>query len=316
MRIFLAGGSGVVGRRLLPQLRASGHDVVAITRQPDRAEKLSVMGAQAVVCDVFDGDRLRDVVAGARPEVVIQHLTDLPADLNPRNLTSAYARNDRVRGEGSANLVAAAESAGAHRYIAQNVSFWYAPEGPAVVDERARLATDAPEPFGSTVRLHAEMERRIVENPRFTGLVLRFGFWYGPGTSFAADGYTAQQVRRRRYPIVGKGGGIFSFVHVDDVVSATIASLDRGSAGVYNIADDEPSPMHEWLPVYADALGAPRPRRVPTWLARLIAGPFLVGQATKMRGTSNAKAKRELGWQPRYPSWREGFPRDLGKSVG
>ncbi len=248
----------------------------------------------------------------AHPEVVVQHLTDLPLDLNPRNLKQAYARNDRVRGKGSANLVAAAQAAGARRYVAQNVSFLYAPEGPVVVDEQARLATDAPEPFGSTVRLHVEMERRIVENTSFAGLVLRFGFWYGPGTSFASDGYTAREVRRRRYPVVGNGGGMFSFVHIDDVVTATIASLDRGAPGVYNVVDDDPAPMREWLPGYAEALGAPRPLRVPVWLARLAAGTLVVGQATRMRGASNAKAKRELGWEPTYPTWREGFRTALG----
>lgn len=146
------------------------------------------------------------------------------------------------------------------------------------------------EPFGSTVRLHVEMERRIVENPNFAGLVLPFGFWYGPGTSFSGDGYTAREVRRRRYPIVGDGAGVFSFVHVDDVVSATMASLNRGDPDVYNVCDDEPARMRDWLPVYADALGAPRPRRVPAWLARIVAGKFLVAQATQMRGASNLKA--------------------------
>jgi hypothetical protein len=163
----------------------------------------------------------------------------------------------------------AAEAACPRRYVAQTVCFLYAPEGPPVVDEDAPLAIRAPEPFGSTVRLHAEMERRIVENPSVAGLVLRFGFWYGPGTSFVRDGYTAREVCRRRYPIVGNGAGVFSFVHIDDVVAATIASLDRRAPGRYSICDDEPAPMREWLPVYAEALGAPPPRRVPAWLARL-----------------------------------------------
>jgi len=307
VRIFLAGASGVVGRRLVPRLTQQGHEVSAITRRADRVEALRAMGADPVVCDVFDASRLRDVVVAARPDVVIQHLTDLPADLNPKNMRQAYADNDRVRGQGSANLVAAAEAAGAWRYVAQNVCFLYAPQGPPVMDEDAPLATGAPEPFGRTVRVHMEMERRIVENPNLTGLVLRFGLWYGPGTTFARDGYTAAQVRRRRYPVVGNGAGMFSFVHIDDVVAATIASLDRGAAGAYNVCDDEPAPMREWLPAYAAALGARPPRRVPAWLARLVAGRFVVAQATQLRGASNAKAKRELGWQPQYATWREGF---------
>lgn len=314
MRIFLAGATGVAGRRLVPQLRSAGHQVSAITRRPERVDALRAMGAQPLVCDVFDADRLRELVTDARPDVVIQHLTDLPAKFNPRKIKAAYARNDRVRGVGSANLVAAAEAAGVQRFVAQNVSFMYAPAGPAIVDEQAPLATSAPDPFGATVRLHEEMERRIVDNATFAGLVLRFGFWYGPGTSFARDGSTAREVLRRRYPVVGDGAGVFSFIHVDDVISATIASLDRGVAGLYNVCDDDPAPLKEWLPVYATALGAPPPRRVPAWLARLLVGGMLVTQATQMRGASNAKFKRELDWKPRYSSWREGFLADLGQS--
>jgi nucleoside-diphosphate-sugar epimerase len=312
MRIFLAGATGVVGRPLVPRLVADGHHVSALTRRPQRVDALEALGAEPVVCDVFDAERLRQVVAAERPDVVVQHLTDLPLDLSPRNVKKAYARNDRVRGEGSTNLVAAAEAAGASRYVAQNVCFMYARVGPTVVAEDHPLATNAPEPFGSSVRLHAEMERRIVESSRFEGLVLRFGFWYGPGTTFAPDGYTANRVRRRRYPIVGGGAGVQSFIHMDDVVEATVAALTTGSAGVYNVCDDEPAPMHEWLPLYAEAIGAPPPRHVPTWLARILAGPFIVGQATQMRGASNEKAKRELQWKPKYASWREGFRTALG----
>lgn len=312
MRIFLAGASGVVGRPLVPKLVANGHHVSAMTRKPENTDAIEAAGAEPVVCDVFDVERLRQVVIAARPDVVIQHLTDLPQDLNPRNLKKGYARNDRVRGEGSANLVAAAAAAGARRYIAQNVCFLYAPTGPAVVDEDHPLAVGAPEPYGSSIRLHVEMERRIIENRAFDGLVLRFGFWYGPGTTFASDGFTARQVRRRRYPIVGNGGGVQSFIHMDDVVEATIAALAKGSPGAYNVTDDDPAPMREWLPAYCATLQAPSPRRVPVWLARLVAGPFIVGQATRMRGATNEKVKRELDWKPRYSSWREGFRTALG----
>ena len=312
MRIFLAGGTGVVGRPLVPRLVEDGHHVIAITRKPDKLSQLEAQGAEAVLCDVLDAGRLRDVVRAASPDVVVQHLTDLPPDLNPRNLKKGYERNDRVRGEGSRNLVAAAEAAGARRYIAQNVCFLYAPVGPAVVDEQAPLWTDAPEPFGATIRLHVEMERRIVENPNFEGLVLRYGFWYGPGTTFAPDGYTAREVRRRRYPVVGPGTGMQSFIHMDDVVGTTVLALERGEPGLYNVVDDDPAPMHEWLPAYAAALGAPEPRRVPAWLARLVAGPFITGQSLHMRGASNEKAKRAFDWKPKYASWREGFRVALG----
>ncbi|MFN2589255.1 MAG: NAD-dependent epimerase/dehydratase family protein [Actinomycetota bacterium] len=311
----MAGASGVIGRRLVPRLVELGHEVVGLTRHPSRVAALEAMGATSAVGDVLDADRVREAVVAARPDIVVQHLTDLPQDLNPRNLKQAYERNDRVRGMGSAHLVAAAEAAGARRFVAQNVSFLYAPAGPPVVDEDAPLYTDAPEPFGRTVRLHVEMERRIIENERMEGLGLRFGFWYGPGTSFAADGYTAGEVRRRRYPIIGDGGGVFSFVHIDDVADATIAALERGRPGAYNVVDDEPAPVREWLPYYADVLGAKRPLRVPRWVARLAVGAFAAAQATTMRGASNVRAKGELGWTPRYPSWRDGFVHDLRRSA-
>ena len=312
MRIFLAGGTGVVGRPLVPRLVADGHHVTAITRRPDRVSQLEAQGAEAVVCDILDTARLPDVVKAAAPDVVLQHLTDLPPDLNPRNLKKAYEANDRVRGEGSRNLLAASESAGARRYIAQNVCFFYAPVGPPIVDEDAPLWTDAPEPFGSSVRLHVEMERRIVENVNLEGLVLRYGFWYGPGTSLAPDGYTAREVRRRRYPVVGAGTGTQSFIHMDDVVETTVLALERGAPGVYNVVDDDPAPMHQWLPAFAAALGAPEPRRVPAWLARLVVGPFITAQSLHMRGASNEKVKRAFEWKPRYASWREGFRVALG----
>ena len=312
MKIFLAGGTGVIGPALVRRLIEEGHEVTAITRKPDRATRLEELGAEPVVGDVLDADALIRVVERARPEVVIQHLTDLPPDLNPRNIKKGYQRNDRVRGEGSRNLVAAAKGAGAQRYVAQNVCFWYAPVGPWVVDESAPLVSPTVEPFASSARIHREMETRIVDATEFEGLVLRFGFWYGPGTTFAPDGYIAKQVRRRLYPIVGDGQGHQSFLHVDDVVEATIASLTNGAPGVYNVCDDDPAPMREWLPVYAGALGAKRPLHVPVWLARLVAGSYVAAQATTMRGASNEKAKRDLQWKPQYASWREGFRVALG----
>jgi nucleoside-diphosphate-sugar epimerase len=174
------------------------------------------------------------------------------------------------------------------------------------------LFTDAPPPFDRSIRIQGEMDRRVVGAEGLEGIVLRFGQWYGPGTTYASDGYMANEVRRRRFPIVGPGTGVFSFVHIDDVVEATIAALERGSAGIYNVCDDEPAPLREWLPVYAEALGTKPPRRVPRWLARLAAGKFATLMTTELRGASNAKAKRELGWTPRHPSWRQGFREALG----
>ncbi|MBI4259172.1 MAG: NAD(P)-dependent oxidoreductase [Actinobacteria bacterium] len=312
MRIFLSGASGVIGRRLVPMLVERGHSVTGMTRTREKADTLRDMGAAPVVCDVLDAAATGDAVAAARPEAVIQHLTDLPPDLNPRNLKRAYAANDRVRSEGSANLVAAAKAAGIRRYLAQNVCFAYRPEGGVLKDEEAPIFTDAPPPFDRTARIYLDMERRVAGNGAFEGLVLRFGFWYGPGTSYARDGYLANEVRRRRFPIIGDGTGVFSFVHIDDVALATIAALEGGSPGIYNVCDDDPAPVHEWLPVYAEILGAKSPYRVPRWLGRLLGGSFAALMMTELRGASNHKAKHKLGWEPRYPTWRDGFREALG----
>lgn len=228
MRILLAGASGVVGRPLLPRLVGEGHEVTGLTRRPERAKTIRASGADAVVCDVLDREQIRTVAVASRPEIVIQHLTDLPPNLNPRNMKRAYDANDRLRSAGSANLLAAAVAAGSRRYIAQNVCFAYAPIGGTVKDESAPLFTDAPPPFDRSARVYQEMETRITEAPGLESLVLRFGFWYGPGTSYDTDGYLAREVRRRRFPIIGGGGGIFSFVHIDDVVEATMRALEHG----------------------------------------------------------------------------------------
>jgi 2-alkyl-3-oxoalkanoate reductase len=312
MRILLAGASGVVGRLLTPRLVRDGHEVVGMTRTPAKAEAIREWGAEPAVCDVLDRERTHEVVTKARPEVVIQHLTDLPLDLNPRNLKKAYEANDRLRLDGVPNLVAAAEATGARRYIAQNVCFTYAPVGDRIKDEDAPLMTNAPPPFDRSARAYVSMEERILGAKGMDGLVLRFGFWYGPGTTYAHDGYTAGEVRKRRFPIVGKGTGVFPFIHIDDVVEATILAMERGAPGAYNVTDDDPAEMREWLPAYAEALGAKPPRRVPKWLARLAAGRFTTLMATELRGASNAKAKRELGFEPRWPSWRQGFREALG----
>jgi len=293
-------------------LLEAGHEVAGMTRSPGKADALRAAGAEPVVCDALDADAVRPAVAEARPDVVVNHLTDLPQELNPRKLKRAYAANDRIREEGGANLADAARAAGARRIVAQSVAFLYAPQGGPARSEEDPVNADAPPPFDKSVAATVAMERATTETEGLEGLVLRFGFWYGPGTSFAADGYTAREVRRRRYPIVGQGTGVFSFAHVDDVASATMAALDRGEPGIYNVTDDEPAPMREWLPVYAQALDAKPPRRVPRWVARMFVGPFIAFMATELRGASNAKAKRELGWTPRYPSWRQGFREALG----
>jgi len=280
-----------------------------MTRREGRAAELREAGAEAVVCDVFDAGALNEAVTAASPEAVVHALTALPPSFKPRS--DYLAATNRVRTEGTRNLLAAAGAAGARRLIAESVAFFYEPEGDWVKDEEARLFVDPPGRFAAGRDALVELERRVTGADGLEGVVLRFGWFYGPGTYYAADGSMAEETRKRRNPIVGAGTGRFSFVHVEDAAAAVVAALDHGSPGVYNVVDDEPAPLREWLPVYAEALGAKPPRRVPVWLARLAAGPDLAAAAISMRGASNAKATRELGWQPAHPSWRDGFRASL-----
>lgn len=305
MKVFVAGASGAIGRPLVRQLVAAGHEVTGTTRRPERAEEIAAAGGKPVVCDVFDRDALEMAVAEATPAVVVNQLTSLPQDFNPRKMD--YAPTNRARQEGGGNLMRAALEAGARRYVAQSIAFIYAPEGDWVKDEEARPFQDAPPPFDEGARAMLAHEREVLGTEGIEGIVLRYGQFYGRGTYYAPDGSIAGQVAKRMFPVVGPGTGMASFVHVEDAASATVAALDRGAPGIYNIADDEPAPVKEWLPFYAEALGAKPPRRVPVWLARLVGGRMAVEFAVDLRGASNAKAKRELDWQLRYPSWRQGF---------
>jgi nucleoside-diphosphate-sugar epimerase len=306
LNVFVAGASGVIGRPVVRQLVAAGHEVRGTTRSEDRAKDVEADGALPVVCDALDPEALRVAVAEAAPEVVVHELTALPRELDPRK-KGIYEATSRLRREGTANLVAAARAAGARRIVAQSIAFLYEPSGDWVKDEDASPMTGAPGEFGDAIDATLDLERQVLGAERLDGLVLRYGFFYGPGSSYAPDGYQAGEVRRRRFPIVGKGTGTFSYIHVDDAAAATVSAVERGAPGVYNIVDDEPGALREWLPVYAEALGAKRPMRVPAWLAALVAGRATVSMATELRGASNAKAKRELGWKPAHASWREGF---------
>jgi 2-alkyl-3-oxoalkanoate reductase len=301
MRVFVAGASGVIGRRLVPMLVATGHEVTGTTRSPEKAASLEAAGATAAVVDALDAAALRAAVERAEPEVVVAQLTALPDRFDPRK-HHIYDATNRLRTEGTRTLLAAAPGA---RVVAQSVAFAYRPHRePLVLDEDAPLFTSAPPPFGAGTQAIAEMERMVLDAG---GLVLRYGWLYGPGTYYGEGGSTARDVAKWRYPVVGEGSGLFSFVHVDDAAAATVAAVERGAPGVYNVVDDEPGPMREWLPVYADAIGARRPLRVPMWLARLVAGKAAAAMSTTLPGASNARAKRELGWEPRWPSWRTGF---------
>ena len=309
MKVFVAGASGAIGRPLMRQLVEAGHEVTGTTRREERAEEIRAAGATAVVCDVFDLPALEAAVEAAAPQVVVNQLTSLPQDFNPRKID--YAPTNRVREEGGGNLMKAALAVGARRYVTQSIAFLYAPEGDWVKDEEARPFDDAPPPFDEGERAMIAHEREVLSTDGIEGLVLRYGQFYGPGTYYDRGGSIERQVSKRMVPIIGPGTGMASFIHVEDAASATVAALDHGAPGIYNVTDDDPAPGKDWLPVYAEALGAKAPRHVPTWLARLAGGRMAVQFGVHLRGASNAKAKRELGWQPRYASWRQGFAEAL-----
>jgi nucleoside-diphosphate-sugar epimerase len=308
--VFVAGASGAIGRTLVPKLVAAGHEVTGTTRSEERAEAIRAAGAHAAVVDVFDADRLREVAAAARPEVMVHELTSLPDRLDFRK-EGIYEPTNRVRIEGTRILLDAAREAGARRFVCQSIAFAYRPEGSRVKTEDEALMEDIPGNFGSGIRALHEMETMVMGAEKIETVVLRYGFFYGAGTYYGDEGTTTADVRRRRMPIVGRGSGVFSFIHVDDAADATVAAVERGAPGVYNVVDDEPAPMSEWLPVFARAAGARRPLRVPAWLARFIGGREVPTFALELRGASNEKAKRELGWHPAHPSWRTGFRESL-----
>ena len=310
MRVFLAGASGVIGRRLVPLLAAEGHDVTGMTRWPEKVDALRAMGAEAVVADALDAPSVRSAVARARPDAVIHQLTALPRRIDPRKMEREFALNDRLRSEGTEILVQAAQEAGARRIVAQSIAFAYAP-GPAgtVHVEDDPLYLNVRGPFRRSVLALRALESSVTGAG---GVVLRYGYFYGPGSALSSGGSMAEDLARRRMPIVGRGTGVWSFIHVDDAARATVAALERGAPGSYNVVDDEPAPVAQWLPGLAAALGAPKPMRVPAWIARMLAGAYGVEVMTGMQGASNARARRELGWAPEYPSWREGFRDAIG----
>jgi nucleoside-diphosphate-sugar epimerase len=310
MRVFVAGATGAIGRPLIPKLVAAGHEVTGMTRSEAKAEVIRRTGARAAVVDVFDAEGLRGAIDEAAPEVIVHELTSLPDRLDFRQ-EGIYEPTNRVRTEGTRNLIDAGGAAGTRRFVCQSIAFAYRPDGARVKTEEDALMDDAPGQFGSGIRALREMEAMVLSADGLEALVLRYGFFYGPGTYYADDGTTTADARRRRMPIVGKGTGIFSFIHVDDAADATVAAVERGAPGVYNVSDDEPAPMSEWLPVFAEAAGARRPLRVPIWLARFVGGREVPTFALELRGASNEKAKRELGWQPAHASWRTGFAEAL-----
>jgi nucleoside-diphosphate-sugar epimerase len=310
VRVFVAGASGAIGRPLISQLAAAGHETTGMTRRPERAGAIDAAGARGVVCDVFDLEALERVVAAARPEVVVHQLTALPQALDLRK-RDVYLATNRVRTEGTRNLVAASRAAGAGRIVAQSIAFVYRPTGGWVKSEEDPVLAEAPGHFGAATAAMLDAERQVTSAAGVDGLVLRYGFFYGPGTAYTTNGHFAEEARRRRLPVIGRGEGMASFIHVDDAAAATVAACERGAPGIYNVVDDDPARLRDWAPAFAAAVGAPRPFRIPAWIARLVAGRELVAMAGVTRGASNEKARRELGWAPRYPSWRQGFEQAL-----
>jgi nucleoside-diphosphate-sugar epimerase len=310
VRVFLAGATGVIGRPLLERLVADGHEVSGMTRSPQKADALRAAGAEPIVADGLDAQAVHDAVVKARPDAVIHELTAIPQRLDPRKIIRDFALTDRLRTEGTRNLLAGARAAGASRFIAQSIAFAYEP-GPAgtVHGEQDPLIADPPAQFERSAKAITELEHQTVAAD---GLVLRYGYFYGPGSSISTHGALADEVAKRRLPIVGGGAGVWSFTHVEDAAAATAQALTHGQSGTYNVVDDEPAPVREWVPALAQALGAKPPRRVPAWLARPLAGEYGVYTMTRAQGASNARAKAELGWSPRYASWREGFRTALG----
>lgn len=320
MKVFVAGATGVLGRELVPQLVARGHEVVGMTRTASKQDGLRALGARPVVADALDPDAVAGVVGEAEPEVIVHQLTALSGPMSMRDArhpdrSFAATMTNRLRTEATDHLLAAGRAVGARRFVAQSfAAFRFARTGGPVQTEADPLDPNPPAALRVALAGILHLEQAVTTIEWGEGLVLRYGGFYGPGTgiSLAPDAVMAGPIRKRRFPIVGGGGGVWSHVHIEDAAAATAIAVERGQPGVYNVVDDEPAPVREWLPVLASALDAKPPRRLPRWLARLAAGEMATVMMTDVRGASNEKAKRELGWQPRYASWRQGFAQGLG----
>ncbi len=314
MRVFVAGTTGVVGKILVPLLLESGHEVVALSRTSQKANELEALGAKVAVADALDKNGVTAAIRMAEPEVIIHQLTALAGvGGNFKKFDEDFALTNRFRTEVTDTMLAAARLVGARRFIAQSFCGWpFAREAGPVKNEEDPLDPSPPASFSKTLTAIRYLEEAVRRATDLAALALRYGIFYGPGTAIAKDGSIVKLIRKRRIPIVGDGAGIWSFVHIQDVARATVAAVSRGAPGIYNIVDDEPAAVSTWLPFLADAVDAKPPRRVPVWLGKLAIGDGGVSIMTKVRGGSNAKAKRELGWQPTYRSWRRGFLEGLG----
>jgi nucleoside-diphosphate-sugar epimerase len=301
MRVFVAGATGAIGRPLVARLLAGGHEVWGMSRTQAGADAVGRLGAHGVVADALDAGAVQRVVGEAAPEVVVQQLTAWPQKMSPKTMAEGMRQTDRLRDQGTANLLAAA---GGARLVAQSIPFFVKPGDGAVAAGDAPLLTDAPEPLGGVLRRLERMERSVVEAE---GTVLRYANLYGPGTWYDRSGAVTKMLKRRSYPQMGNGRGRWGWLHVDDAATATVAAIERPVPGIYTVADDHPAPVHDWLPEFAAAVGAPKPLRVPAWLAARLAGDAAVFLATEAVGASNARFKATFDWEPAFPDWREGF---------
>jgi 2-alkyl-3-oxoalkanoate reductase len=315
MKIFLAGATGALGKRLVPRLIDHGHTVVGTTRSQAKAAALWEVGAKPVVLDALDRDAVVAAVAEADPDAIVHQLTAL-AGADFRRFEKSFELTNRLRTDGIDHLLAAAQAAGVRRFVAQSFAGWpYARVGGPVKREDDPLD---PEPVGQTRTTHEairHLEGAVTGTEGIDGIALRYGGFYGPGTGLEPSGAQLAMIRKRRWPIVGAGRGVWSFVHIDDAAAATVVALERGKPGIYNIVDDDPAPVAEWLPYLAEVAGAKPPMRVPAWLGRIVAGEHTVALMDEARGASNEKARSELGWQPSHPSWRQGFREVLAEAA-
>jgi nucleoside-diphosphate-sugar epimerase len=307
MRVFVAGATGAIGQQLVPRLVAAGHEVHGMTRSESKQAMLDELGAVPVVADALDPAQVAEAVAGARPDVIVHQLTAI-GSVDPRHFDRDFALTNRLRTEGTDHLLSAGQATGVRRFVAQSYgAWWYERTGGSVKTEEDPLDPKPAREMRESWAAVRHLEEAVLGAKWTEGIALRYGAFYGPGTSMAPDGELPEMIRKRKFPLVGDGGGVWSFIHVADAAEATVAAVEHGSRGVYNVADDDPAPVAEWLPALAQKLGAKKPMRVPRFVGRLFAGEVGVVMMTDGRGASNAKAKRELGWRPAHPSWRQGF---------
>jgi nucleoside-diphosphate-sugar epimerase len=306
MRVFVAGATGAIGRQLVPRLVAAGHEVHGMTRSGAKQAMLAELGAVPVIADALDARQVAEAVGRARPDVIVHQLTAI-GELDLRHFDRAFAVTNRLRREGTDHLLSAGQAVGTRRFVAQSYFGMYARTGGPVKSEEDPLDPSPAREMRETVAAIRHLEEAVLGARWTEGIVLRYGGFYGPGTSLAPGAEQVELIRRRKFPLVGHGGGVWSFIHVADAAEATVAAVERGRRGVYNITDDDPAPVAEWLPALAQELGAKKPMRVPRFVGRLFAGGVGVVMMTELRGASNAKAKRELAWRPAHPSWRPGF---------